>query len=418
MDVVTAFLHPEIDQTDILMNFPQLHGIGDLSEFNLNTDGCQTVRLRKALYGLKQSPRLWYKEIDSFLKSLNFRQSIMEPNLYLTKNIMILLYMDDLQLFFNSRKEVEEIKRKLREKYWMVDLRPARRFLGMNIDRTELGYALYQTSYIESLLQRFKMTDAYGVDTPIDNHVSLDIAANDTDKPTDQTEYLARVGSLMYAATGTQPDISYTVGLLCSYNANPCTRHLTAAKRVLRYLKKTKNLRLIYTTDTSKHDLYGFVDSDWAKSQDRKSIGGYAFMLSNTAISWSSKKQALVAQSTKEAEYTAFNEVSREALWLRQLLSDINNCGSQPDSEPPVADTTVIYADNQGAIKHTNTKGITARTKHFDIYLKHARDLQQKEIVRFTYIQSAENTADILTKGLPAPSHHRHVENLGLGDLG
>ena len=90
----------------------------------------------------------------------SFRQSIAEPNLYLTKNIMILLYVDDLQLFFNSRREVEEIKKKLREKYRMADLGPARRFLGMNIDRTESGYALYQTSYIESLLRRFKMTDA------------------------------------------------------------------------------------------------------------------------------------------------------------------------------------------------------------------------------------------------------------------
>ena len=140
-------------------------------------------------------------------------------------------------------------------------------------------------------------------------------------------------------------------------------------------------------------------------------------MLGNAAISWSSKKQTLVALSTKEAEYTAFTEASREALWLRQLLSDINNRGSQPDSEPSTADAigTVIYTDNQGAIKHANTEGITARTKHSDIYLNHARDLQQKGIIRFTYIRSAENTADIFTKRLPLPSHRQHVENLSLG---
>ena len=72
----------------------------------------------------------------------------------------------------------------------------------------------------------------------------------------------------------------------------------------------------------------------------------------------------LVVLSTKEAEYTAFTEASREALWLRQLLSDINNRGSQlePNSEPSAADAIdiVIYADNQGAIKHANTEGITA----------------------------------------------------------
>ena len=73
----------------------------------------------------------------------------------------------------------------------------------------------------------------------------------------------------MYAAIGTRPDISYAVGLLSSYNANPRTKHLAAAKGVLRYLKKTKDLKLVYTADK----LYGFVDSGWAKSQDRKSIG-------------------------------------------------------------------------------------------------------------------------------------------------
>ena len=168
----------------------------------------------------------------------------------------------------------------------MVDLGPARCILGMNIDTTESGSALYQTSYIESLLWCFKMTDAYGVDTPIDTHESLDIAANDTDKTTDQTEYLAIVGLLMYAAIGSCPDISYAVGLLCSCNANPYTRHLTAVKRVLRYHKKTKDLKQVYTTGK----LNGFIDSNWAKSLDRKSIGGYVFMFGNAAILWSSKK--------------------------------------------------------------------------------------------------------------------------------
>ena len=411
MDVVTAFLHPEIDQPDVLMNLPELHDLGNLSEFNLNADNYQTVRLRKALYGLKQSPRLWYKEIDSFLKSLGFKQSIAEPNLYLTKNIMILLYVDDLQLFFNSRKEVDEIKKKLKERYRMVDLGPAQRFLGMNIDKTKSGFSLYQTSYIESLLRRFEMTNAYGVDNPIDCNLSLEITSNDTDKSVNQTEYLAIVGSLMYAALGTRPDISYAVGLLSSFNTNPRTRHLTAAKRVLRYLKKTKDLKLAYTETTNSQSLHGFIDSDWAKSQDRKSIGGYVFMLGNAAISWSSKKQTLVALSTKEAEYTAFTEASREALWLRQLLLDIDNRGG---SQIKTQDATIIHADNQGAIKHASSEGVTARTKHFDISLKHARDLQQKGIVQFTYIPSAENTADVFTKGLPLPSHRQHTESLGV----
>jgi len=92
-------------------------------------------------------------------------------------------------------------------------------------------------------------------------------------------------------------------------------------------------------------------------------------MLGNVAISWSPKKQTLVALSTKEAEYTAFTKASREALWVRKLLLDIDSRGG---SHPEIQDATIIYADNQGAIQHASSEGVTARTKPFDISLRHA----------------------------------------------
>jgi hypothetical protein len=195
------------------------------------------------------------------------------------------------------------------------------------------GFSLHQTSYIESLLRRFGLEDAYEVATPVDTKVSLEIgetndSSPDSDDIVDQKEYLAIVGSLMYAALGGRPDISYAVGLLSRFNVNPRKRHLTAAKRVLRYLKRTKGLKLAYKA-TGK-DLTGFVDSDWAKSRDRKSVGGYIFTLGGAAISWNSKKQSLVSLSTEEAEYSSFTEGSRELLWLRQLLYDINNRETPP----------------------------------------------------------------------------------------
>ena len=91
----------------------------------------------------------------------------------------------------------------------------------------------------------------------------------------------------MYAALGTRLDISYAVNLLSRYNIDPRTRHLTAAKRVLRYLKKTKDLKLVYKE--LEDNLCGFVDANWVNLVDRKSVGGYVFLLGGTAISWSSK---------------------------------------------------------------------------------------------------------------------------------
>lgn len=183
--------------------------------------------------------------------------------------------------------------------------------------------------------------------------------------------------------------------------------------------KKTKDLKLVYSREPE--DNLRFVDADWANSGNRKSVGGYAFLLGGAAISWAPKKQSFVALSTEEAEYTAFTEASSETLWFRQILLDIENRGNQPEtgtsnlnSEPLAPGPTTIYADNQAAIKHAKSEGMTARTKHFDMRLQHSRDLQHKGALNFAYTKSSENTADIFTKGPPAPAHQRHVERLGL----
>ena len=301
MDVVTAFLNPKIDQENVLMELPELEHLGNLPE-----KSSPIVRLKKALYSLKQAPRLWFIEINSYLLSLGFCQSSVEPSLYIADSVILLLYVDDMLILFKDISVGEEIKQRLQDKYKMTDLGPVKRFLGMTIERTANGYNLHQESYIESLLSKHSMTDSYNACTPIETHAKLDIKSGDIDALVDQKAYLAIVGSLMYAALGTRPDISYAVGLLSRFNSDPRTRHLTAAKRVLRYLKRTKDLKLEYKQTGRK--LQGFVDSDWANEKDRKSIGGYTFTLGGAAVSWASKKQTIVAQSTEEAEYTAFTE--------------------------------------------------------------------------------------------------------------
>ena len=403
MDVVTAFLNPKIDQENVLMQLPELDNLGNLSEFDLEQTS-SIVRLKKALYGLKQAPRLWFIEINTYLLSLGFHQSTVEPNLYIADSAIILLYVDDILLFFKDISAAKEIKQKLRSRYKMTDLGPVSRFLGMTIERTKTGYKLHQKAYIDALLTKNGMTESHDANTPIETHTQLEISGGDIDAPVDQKAYLAIVGSLMYAALGTRPDISYAVSLLSRYNSDPRTRHLTAAKRVLRYLKKTRHLKLVYKQIGRK--LEGFVDSDWASENDRKSVGGYIFSLCGAAVSWASKKQNLVALSTEEAEYTAFTEGSREALWIRQLLLDIGLIENTT--------TITIFADNQSALKHVRKEGITARTKHFDIRLQHSRDNQSKGTITFEYIKSADNTADIFTKALPLPAHQTHVEGLGL----
>jgi hypothetical protein len=265
-----------------------------------------------------------------------------------------------------------EVKAKLSGKYMITNLGPARQFLGMEIYRDEngTGISLSQKAYITTILKRFSIEHSHGVSTPIDPNIKLDLAEDRGEKELeDITDYQAVVGSLMYAALATRPYISYAVAALSRYNSRPFTSHMTAAKRVLQYLKSTADFRLHFTGNgigigigiDIGNSLVGYSDSDWANdSADRKSQVGHVFLASNGAISWQSQKQSLIAMSTLEAEFIACLEASREAKWLLQLQKDIH--GSQKDS-PPLP----ITCDNQGALTLITTGIIKARTKHIDV---------------------------------------------------
>jgi len=207
LDVVTTFINPEIDDDDIYMTLPEGWPEG------LNTPKI-IVRLRKALYGLKQAPRLWHDDINTFPLSLGFTQSSADPNLHLRSDgILILLYVDDISMSYPqaAAKAAIEVKAKLSEKYKITNLGLAREFLGIEIYRHEndTGIRLGQKAYITTILKRFGMEHSHSVSTPMDPNIKLDLAENRGEKELeDITDYQAVMGSLMYSALVTRPDIS------------------------------------------------------------------------------------------------------------------------------------------------------------------------------------------------------------------
>jgi len=430
IDVITAFLNPPIDRDDIYMELPAgVEKIEPSIQFPI-------VRLRKALYGLRQAPRLWYKAIDSLLTSLGFEESTAEPNLYHKPSLLILLYVDDILLAYSDPKAATDIKLQLRSVYKMTDLGKIKRFLGMEISKLADGsYTLSQQSYLESILRRFQMEKANPVSTPLARNTQLYEFSND--HPADQHLYLQIIGALMYAALGSRPDISYAVFALSCYSHNPHTVHLTAAKRVLRDLRGTKDLVLVYPVSLcGMLELTGYTDADWANNtQDRRSIGSFLFLLGGP-ISWQSRKQSIIATSTLESEYSAFIEAVKEVLWLRQLLYDIKTTQLPPASAvyPPPSPThwldhpdtstpgytgtlsapTTIFTDSERALQTVKSEGITARNKHFDIRLFKAREVQRAGIVNFTFVPGEHNAADGLTKALVEVKHRQFLEQLGM----
>lgn len=314
--------------------------------------------------------------------------------------------MDDLVLAAPTTDKIDWIRTKLNQEFDMTDLGEFKTFLGLEIvrDRTRRALHLLQAKYIQKILGENHMQACNPANTPADPHIRLERSQPDFEATlTEKRKYQSAVGSLMYAMLGTRPDIAYAVATVSQYSTNPTTTHWTAVKRIFRYLAGTQNRGLPYTI----HGIgSGFTDADWGGGDDCKSSGGYAFTLNGTAICWTSKKQSTVALSSREAEYMASTQATKESLWLQALMIDL---GARAHLE----EVRNIYIDNQGAIALARNLEYHARTKHIDIQYHFVHEHLESKRITLTYLPTSEMTADILTKALPQPAFTKH--NLGLG---
>lgn len=165
-------------------------------------------------------------------------------------------------------------------------------------------------------------------------------------------------------------------------------------------------MELVYSGDLKP--LQGYSDADWGGDlKTRRSTSGYLFNIGSGVISWSSKRQPTVALSSCEAEYMAQTQATKEAIWLRRLLSELLGIGDEPLA-------TVIFGDNQGAIALTKNPQHHARTKHIDLQHHFVREKVAEGLVKIEFTPTEEQIADGLTKPLPKDAFNRFRSLLGL----
>ncbi|XP_055623253.1 uncharacterized protein LOC129766690 [Toxorhynchites rutilus septentrionalis] len=211
------------------------------------------------------------------------------------------------------------------------------------------------------------------------------------------------VGSLLYAAQATRPDIAFAVNLVSQFSANPGRQHWEAVKRIMRYLRGTCDEKLMYLK-SGDSQLTGYTDADWGGDTDtRKSTTGYVFKKMGGAISWNVKRQSCVALSSCEAEFIALSRTTQEAFWWQQLLRQI-------DGEQTIA----IFCDNQSAICMTRNDGCNPRTKHVSIRYQFVKDVVEKGDIKLHYIPTHEHPADGFTKALAKQKHIQFMELTGI----
>ncbi|XP_075645448.1 secreted RxLR effector protein 161-like [Castanea sativa] len=218
------------------------------------------------------------------------------------------------------------------------------------------------------------------------------------------TVYKQLVGSLMYL-TATRPDLMYVVSLISRFMASPTELHLLAAKRVLRYLKGTVDLGVFYRNE-GNGELMAYTDSDYAGDvDDRKNTSGYVFLLNEGTVSWSSKKQPVVALSATEAEFVATASCACQGVSMRRVLEKLGHSQGK---------CTTVLCDNNSTNKLSKNLVMHGCSKHIDVRFHFLRDLTRDGVVELKHCVTQEQVVDIMTKPLKLDMFLKMCESMGV----
>nr|GEU85546.1 retrovirus-related Pol polyprotein from transposon TNT 1-94 [Tanacetum cinerariifolium] len=306
----------------------------------------KVYRLKKALYGLKQAPRPWYDELSNFLVSKGF-------------------------------------------------------FKGIQIHQSPRGIFINQAKYAQVILIKRGMTSCDSIGTPMaTKHLDTDLSGTSID----QTKYQSMVGALMYL-TASRPNVMHETCYCARYQAKPTEKHLTAVKRIFRYLKDTINMGLWYPKDTG-FELTAFLDSDHAGCLDlRKSTsGGIQFLGGDKLVSWTSKKQDCTSMFSAEAEYVSLSACCALVLWLRTQLKVY---GFHFDKIPMYCDSKAAIAISCNPVQHSCTK-------HIDVRYHFIKEKVEKGIVELFFVETEYHLADLFTKALSKDRFKYLIKRLGM----
>ncbi|GKD98542.1 ribonuclease H-like domain-containing protein [Tanacetum coccineum] len=348
--------------------------------------------LQRSLYGLKQAPRAWFQRFAAYAARVGFHHSRCDSSLFIYRQgadtAYLLLYVDDIVLTASSSDLLQQIITSLHAEFSMTDLGSLNYFLGISVTRNASGMFLSQQKYATEVLDRAGMLNCKPCRTPVDTDSKL---SADGAPISDSTLYRSLAGALQYL-TFTRPDISYAVQQVCLFMHDPREPHLSALKRILRYVRGTLSYGLqLYSSTTSS--LVAYSDADWAGCPTtRRSTSGYCVFLGNNLLSWSSKRQFTLSRSSAEAEYRGVANAVAETCWLRNLLRELHT---------PLATATLVYCDNVSAVYLSSNPVQHQRTKHIEIDIHFVRDLVATGAIRVLHVPSRYQYADIFTKCLP-----------------
>ena len=399
-DIRQAFLLAKIEQ-DLYMRIPP-----GLPRFDKDGNGLVT-KLRKSLYGLRQAGREFNILLVEFLESLNFKRSIIDTCLFIrdTGNVTILLavWVDDIVIASSSIEARNEFVENLNARFPIEDSPQLDWILGMKVThkREERILEISQVLYIDDLLSKYapfinencKSFDVPMADTPI---LTADMCPEEGSSEKvkmkgKQEFYMTVVGSLLWLAACTRPDISHATSVLARFVSNPGIAHFDAMIRMLIYLRTTRTLGLTYTVPKENVGLEVYADASWCT---KFSTSGALYYHDGDLFAWYSRLQRSVCHSTAESEYISASAAIRDGIFHRETTLDFNDLPKGPSA---------LLLDSKSAIDMCFDPIAFKKTKHILRDAHFLRDIVARELFKPSHVSSEKELADIMSKAVTRP---------------
>ncbi|SOV04541.1 uncharacterized protein UDID_17122 [Ustilago sp. UG-2017a] len=287
---------------------------------------------------------------------------------------IVVIYVDDTLVIAPRLETVLKVKKQIGQRWKMEDSGEVSHFLGIKI------------RYIDQVLAKHLDKCTKPTMVPMQSILEGTLVASTAQ----QKEYPVIVGKLLWVANSTRPDLSLTVGVLTRHMREPSQEHYQAAQRVLRYLKSTKQVGLVYRANELQEPLVVHSDANWASDAtiQRRSTLGSVVLVYRNPVAWKSVTQKCVSLSAVEAEFIAATEATCEVLLLKQLLRSIGIATGTP----------TVYLDNTGCIQVSKDPAQHWKLKHIDTKYHFVCNNIQEGRVQIKYVDTTRNLADVLTK--------------------
>ncbi|KAK8680761.1 hypothetical protein V6N13_109700 [Hibiscus sabdariffa] len=384
MDVKTAFLNGKLEE-DVYMTQPE--------GFVTLENAGKVCKLQRSIYGLKQASRSWNLRFNDAIKEFGFIRNEDEPCVYkkFSGSIVsfLILYVDDILIIGNDIPTLQSVKAWLSGCFSMKDLGEATYILGVKIyrDRSRRLLGLSQSTYIDKVLKRFNMEASKKGFLPMTHGISLSKemcpSTSQERERMSQIPYASAIGSIMYAMICTRPDLSYALSMTSRYQANPGEGHWVAVKNILKYLRRTKDVFLVYGGE-EQLSIKGYTDASFQTDKDdSRSQSGFVFRLNGAS------------------------EAAKEAVWIKKFITELGVV-------PSISDALELYCDNNGAIAQAKEPRSHQRSKYILRHFHLIREIVDRGDVEICKVHTDDNIADPLTKPLSQQKHDRHTESLGI----